>query len=94
LQSPAIQFSSVLPTVFQFRPFVAAGGLVSYGSDETEYYWLVGSYAGKILNGDKPADLPVQQTTTVELIVNLKTARVLGISVPQSVQSRANEVIE
>jgi putative ABC transport system substrate-binding protein len=83
-----------VPTVFQFRPFVAAGGLVSYGSDETEYYRLVGSFAGKILNGDKPADLPVQQTTTVELIVNLKTAKMLGISVPQSVQSRANEVIE
>ena len=83
-----------MPTVFQLRPFVAAGGLVSYGSDETEYYRLVGSFAGKILNGDKPADLPVQQTTTVELIVNLKTAKMLGISVPQSVQSRANEVIE
>jgi putative ABC transport system substrate-binding protein len=90
----ALSLQYAVPTVFQYRPFVAAGGLVSYGSDETEYYRLVGSYAGKILNGDKPADLPVQQTTTVELIVNLKTAKVLGISVPQSVQSRANEVIE
>ena len=67
---------------------------MSYGSDETEFYRLVGIYAGKILNGDKPANLPVQQTTTVELIVNLKTAKALGIVVPQSVQSRANEVIE
>ena len=67
---------------------------MSYGSDETEFYRLVGVYAGKILNGDKPANLPVQQTTTVELIVNLKTAKALGIVVPQSVQSRANEVIE
>jgi putative ABC transport system substrate-binding protein len=83
-----------VPTIYQFRPFVAAGGLVSYGSDETEFYRLVGIYAGKILNGDKPANLPVQQTTTVELIVNLKTAKALGIVVPQSVQSRANEVIE
>jgi putative ABC transport system substrate-binding protein len=93
-QLAALSLRYAVPTVFQFRPFVAAGGLVSYGSDETEYYRLVGNYAGKILNGDKPADLPVQQTTTVELIVNLKTAKVLGISVPQSVQSRANEVIE
>ena len=67
---------------------------MSYGSDETEFYRLVGVYAGKILNGDKPANLPIQQTTRVELIVNLKTAKALGIPVPQSVQSRANEVIE
>jgi ABC-type uncharacterized transport system substrate-binding protein len=83
-----------VPTIYQFRPFVAAGGLASYGSDETEFYRLVGVYAGKILNGDKPANLPIQQTTRVELIVNLKTAKAFGIPVPQSVQSRANEVIE
>jgi putative tryptophan/tyrosine transport system substrate-binding protein len=90
----ALSLSHGVPTIYQFRPFVAAGGLVSYGSDETEFYRLVGVYAGKILNGDKPANLPVQQTTTVELIVNLKTAKALGITVPQSVQSRADEVIE
>ena len=83
-----------MPAIYQFRPFVAAGGLMSYGSDETEFYALVGNYAGKILKGEKPADLPVVQTTKVELIVNLKTAKALGISVPQSLQSRADEVIE
>src|SRR5262245_36776618 len=90
----ALSLRPAVPTIYQFRPFVSAGGLVSYGSDETEYYRLVGIYAGKILNGEKPADLPVQQTTKVELIVNLKTAKALGITVPQSVQSRADEVIE
>ena len=90
----ALSLRHAVPTIYQYRPFVAAGGLVSYGSDETEYYRLVGIYAGKILNGDKPADLPVQQTTTFELIVNLKTAKALGITVPQSVQSRADEVME
>jgi putative ABC transport system substrate-binding protein len=83
-----------MPAIYQFRPFVAAGGLISYGSDETEFYGLVGNYAGKILKGEKPADLPVVQTTKVELIINLKTAKTLGITVPQSLQSRADEVIE
>ena len=93
-QLAALSLRHAVPTMYQYRSFVAAGGLVSYGSDETENYRLVGIYAGKILNGDKPADLPVQQTTKVELIVNLKTAMALGITVPQSVQSRADEVIE
>jgi putative tryptophan/tyrosine transport system substrate-binding protein len=83
-----------MPAIYQFRPFVAAGGLISYGSDETEFYGLVGNYAGKILKGEKPANLPVVQTTKVELIINLKTAKTLGITVPQSLQSRADEVIE
>jgi putative tryptophan/tyrosine transport system substrate-binding protein len=83
-----------VPVVYQYRPFVQAGGLLSYGSDETEYYRLVGIQAGKILKGEKPADLPVIQSTKVELFINLKTAKALGITVPQSVQSRADDVIE
>ena len=83
-----------MPAVYQFRPFAAAGGLLSYGSSETEYYRLVGTYAGKVLKGDKPANLPVQQSTKVELILNLKTARSLGLTVPLPLLGRADEVIE
>jgi putative tryptophan/tyrosine transport system substrate-binding protein len=83
-----------VPTAYQYRPFAVAGGLLSYGSDETEYYRLVGIYTGKILDGAKPADLPVVQSTKAELIINLKTAKALGISVPQSLLGRADEVIE
>jgi putative ABC transport system substrate-binding protein len=83
-----------MPTIDQYRPFAAAGGLMSYGSDETEYYRLVGIDAGKILKGDKPSELPVEQSTKVELIINLKTAKALGIDVPLSLLGRADEVIE
>ena len=83
-----------VPTVFQYRPFAAAGGLLSYGSNETEFYRLVGSYAGRILKGEKPADLPIQQSTKVELIINLKTARALSLTIPLPLLGRADEVVE
>ena len=83
-----------MPAIFDHRPFVAHGGLVSYGSNETEYYRLVGTHTGKILKGEKPAGLPVVQSTKVELIINLKTAKALGINVPLSLLGRADEVIE
>ena len=83
-----------LPAVYEFREFAAAGGLMSYGSSETEYYRLVGAYAGRVLKGDKPANLPVQQSTKVELFLNLKTAKALGITVPLPVSGRADEVFE
>jgi putative ABC transport system substrate-binding protein len=90
----ALTVRYAIPTIFQYRPFAAAGGLLSYGSDEAEYFHLVGNYAGRILKGEKPADLPVQQSTKVELIVNLKTARTLGLTVPLTLLGRADEVIE
>jgi putative ABC transport system substrate-binding protein len=93
-QLGALSLRHALPAFFTYRPFVAAGGLVSYGADETETYRLVGIYTGKILKGEKPGDLPVQRSTKVELIINLKTAKALGITVPLSLLGRADEVIE
>jgi putative ABC transport system substrate-binding protein len=93
-QLAALTLRHAVPTVYQYRPFAEAGGLLSYGSDETEYWRLVGAYTGRILRGEKPADLPVQQATKVELIVNLKTTRALGITVPLPLLGRADEVIE
>jgi putative ABC transport system substrate-binding protein len=93
-QLAALALRHAMPTIYQFRPFAAAGGLVSYGGDETEYYRLVGSDVGKILKGEKPRELPVQQSTKVELIINLKTAKAFGINIPLSLLGRADEVIE
>jgi putative ABC transport system substrate-binding protein len=83
-----------LPTVFETREFVAAGGLASYTGDRADAFYRVGVYVGRILKGEKPADLPVQQSTKVELLLNLKTAKVLGLSVPETLLARADEVIE
>jgi putative tryptophan/tyrosine transport system substrate-binding protein len=83
-----------VPTIFGFREFVAAGGLMSYGANEAESYRLVGIYTGKILKGANPGDLPVHRSTKVELIINLKTAKALGIAVPLALSGRADEVIE
>src|SRR5262245_51763357 len=83
-----------LPTVFQFREFASAGGLASYNSRLQDASRLVGVYTGRILKGEKPADLPVQRATKVELIINLKTAKALGLTVPLTLRGRADEVIE
>jgi putative ABC transport system substrate-binding protein len=90
----ALSAQHAMPAVYQYRPFVAAGGLLSYGGDDTEYYYSAGVYAGRILKGEKPSDLPVQQSTKVELIINLRTAKALGIKVPNTIIGRADAVIE
>ena len=83
-----------VPTVYAFRQAITLGGLMSYGTDFPHAWRQAGVYTGRILKGEKPADLPVQQVTKMELIINLRTAKTLGITVPRSVQSRADEVIE
>jgi putative ABC transport system substrate-binding protein len=93
-QLGALSLSHAVPAIFTYRPFVAAGGLLSYGANDTETYHLLGIYTGKILKGANPGDLPVQRSTKVELIINLKTAKALGIAVPLALSGRADEVIE
>ena len=93
-QLAALVLRNRLPAIFQSRAFAEAGGLMSYAGRAADAYRQAGVYTGRVLNGEKPADLPVQQTTRVELIVNLKTAKTLGLSVPLSLLGRADEVIE
>jgi putative tryptophan/tyrosine transport system substrate-binding protein len=83
-----------IPAIYPFREDVVAGGLMSYGSHNRDSYRLIGGYAGRILGGKQPADLPVEQVTKIEMVLNLKTAKTLGITFPTSLLVRADDVIE
>jgi ABC-type uncharacterized transport system substrate-binding protein len=93
-QLAALTIHHAVPTIYENREFAVAGGLLSYGGDATDAYRLTGIHTGRVLKGDKPADLPVQQATKVELYINLKTAKTLGLNVPNTIIGRADEVIE
>ena len=93
-QVAALALRHAVPAIFQFRAFAAAGGLMSYGGSLADLYHRSGVYTGRVLNGEKPGDLPVQQSTKAELIINLKTAKALGITFPLPLLGRADEVIE